>query len=210
MNELNIFNTIPPEEQKQLAQILDMRRISYKTNETIEETEGRLLVIESGSARLMTTDTDVTYNIIQILEAGDIISKEMLRSTKNITYNVRVFDGMSVLSFDMTRAQEAIKECLQAYGIFMTNLMRAASVTASRTFDHITITANRSIRKRLMEYFEMQKNINRSVKFKIPLSMAELAEYIGADRSAMLREMKKMRDERLIEAKNRSVTVYFA
>lgn len=210
MNELNIFNTIPPEEQKQLAQILDMRRISYKTNETIEETEGRLLVIESGSARLMTTDTDVTYNIIQILEAGNVISKEMLHSTKNITYGVKVFEGMSVLSFDMTKAQEAIKECPNAYGIFMTNLMRAASATASRTFDHITVTSNRSIRKRLMEYFEMQKNINRSVKFKIPLSMAELAEYIGADRSAMLREMKKMRDERLIEAKNRSVTVYFA
>ena len=209
MNELNIFNTIPQEEQKQLAEILDMHRLSYKTNETIYDTQNRILVIESGSARLMTTDTDVTYNIIQILEAGDIISKEMLHSTKNITYSVKVFDGMSVLSFDMIRAQEAITECPNAYGIFMTNLMNAVSRTASRTFNRITVSANRSIRKRLMEYFELQKNNNRSVKFKIPLSMAELADYIGADRSAMLRDMKKMRDERLKEAKNRSVTVYF-
>ena len=43
--------------------------------------------------------------------------------------------------------------------------------------------------------------------FPLPFSLSMLADYISADRSAMMREMRKMREEDLISTEGRSVTL---
>ena len=39
--------------------------------------------------------------------------------------------------------------------------------------------------------------------FEIPMSLAELAEYIAVDRSAMMREIKTMKNDGLIDSRRR-------
>ena len=41
----------------------------------------------------------------------------------------------------------------------------------------------------------------------MPFSLSMLADYISTDRSAMMREMRKMREEDLISTEGRSVTL---
>ena len=43
--------------------------------------------------------------------------------------------------------------------------------------------------------------------FQLPFSLSALADYISADRSAMMRELKKMKDEHLVEVAGRQVTL---
>ena len=49
------------------------------------------------------------------------------------------------------------------------------------------------------------KNKKNSDEFEIPLSLSDLADYLSVDRSAMMREIKKMNQEGLIVSKGRSV-----
>ena len=67
--------------------------------------------------------------------------------------------------------------------------------------------ACRSIREKLLCYFEQLARREKSDTITLPFSLSALAEYISADRSAMMREMRKMREEDLISTEGRSVTL---
>lgn len=45
------------------------------------------------------------------------------------------------------------------------------------------------------------------MSFPLPFSLSALAEYISADRSAMMRELKKLREENIIHTENHRVTL---
>ena len=42
--------------------------------------------------------------------------------------------------------------------------------------------------------------------FRLPFSLSVLADYIATDRSAMMRELKKMREEGLVSTDGREIT----
>jgi CRP-like cAMP-binding protein len=58
---------------------------------------------------------------------------------------------------------------------------------------HINILSRRTTRQKLLTYFDtVSEGAN---DFEIPLSFTDLADYICSDRSAMMREIKNMKDE---------------
>ena len=60
-----------------------------------------------------------------------------------------------------------------------------------------------------MEYFDIEYNGNPSKVLYLPFSLKELADYIAVNRSAMFRELKHLKDDKLIEIKNRKITLLY-
>ena len=60
----------------------------------------------------------------------------------------------------------------------------------------IEIITKKTIRERLMSYFEIQSKTAKSRKFDIPFNRTDLAFFIGADRSSMTRELFKMQKDK--------------
>ena len=67
--------------------------------------------------------------------------------------------------------------------------------------------SRRSIREKLLCYFGLLAGQRQKPSFQLPFSLSALADYISADRSAMMRELKKMKDEHLVEVAGRQVTL---
>ena len=63
------------------------------------------------------------------------------------------------------------------------------------------------IREKLLCYFRQLADKAGEETFTLPFSLSTLADYIATDRSAMMREMRKMREEDLISTEGRSVTL---
>ena len=59
--------------------------------------------------------------------------------------------------------------------------------------------SKRTIREKLLAYLSSQAQSHNSRYFEIPLGRTELAEYLCVDRSALTRELVKMRDDGLID-----------
>ena len=68
------------------------------------------------------------------------------------------------------------------------------------------ILSQRNIRNKLMVYFSAisKKQGNR---FTLPLSLTDTADFIGSDRSAMMRELRKLKDEGIIMSEGRSFCI---
>ena len=63
----------------------------------------------------------------------------------------------------------------------------------------IEVISKRTIREKLLSYLSSQAQTQNSHYFEIPLGRTELAEYLCVDRSALTRELAKMREEGLID-----------
>ena len=51
------------------------------------------------------------------------------------------------------------------------------------------------------------KEQSPSSEINLPVSLSDLADYLSVDRSAMMREMKKMKQEEMISAKGSKITL---
>ncbi len=205
----SVFNGINTDDLADLLNCLDTQRLNFKENDIISADEifGRLFVVQSGDIRTITIDEDGTRTILSYYNDDDIIIPQMLYTSKNITCFLEILDNCEILSLDLKRVNSCCESACKKHIIFLSNLLLKMDTILYDNASHTAVISNRSIRKKLCEYFEIQKNINRSVKFKLPMTMAELADYLCVDRSAMLREIKKMCDEKLIVSKNRHITL---
>ena len=59
--------------------------------------------------------------------------------------------------------------------------------------------SKRTIREKLLTYLSIQAQVQGSRYFEIPFGRVELAEYLCVDRSALTRELTKMKADGLID-----------
>lgn len=72
---------------------------------------------------------------------------------------------------------------------------------------HNDILSQRSIRGKLVSYFNSLSEDYGRKQFNLPFSLSDLADYLAVDRSAMMRELKKMNNENIIISNKLSITI---
>jgi len=63
----------------------------------------------------------------------------------------------------------------------------------------VEVISKKTLREKILAYLSIQAQLQDSRYFEIPLGRVELAEYLCADRSALTRELAKMKAEGLID-----------
>ena len=63
----------------------------------------------------------------------------------------------------------------------------------------VEVVSKRTIREKVLTYLSIQAQIQGVRYFEIPLGRVELAEYLCVDRSALTRELAKMKEDGLID-----------
>ncbi len=73
--------------------------------------------------------------------------------------------------------------------------------------EKIRILEKKTIRERLLEYFELQYKYTRQRTITLPFNLKDLADYLAINRSAMFRELRNLKDERIISVNGRRITL---
>ena len=73
----------------------------------------------------------------------------------------------------------------------------------------IEVLSKRTIRDKLRAYFTIISARNMSKSFKIPFSLTDLADYLSVDRSAMMRELKSLKEDGFIEKSGNRITLMY-
>ena len=68
---------------------------------------------------------------------------------------------------------------------------------------------NCAFHEKLQGYFTIISSRNMSKTFIIPFSLTDLADYLSIDRSAMMRELKSLKDEGFIEKTGNRITLLY-
>ncbi len=151
-------------------------------------------VITDGSAYVERIDAEGGRTILEHLHKGGVFG-EMLMFENVAGDTLRVIsDKQCKVSF--LPAGQLTKRCENActhHSVLVENMFRLVTDKATSLSERVEVLSRRTIRDKLMCYFSQQAAHNGSDTFQIPFSLSTLADYISADRSAMMRELKKMR-----------------
>ena len=73
----------------------------------------------------------------------------------------------------------------------------------------IELLTKRTTRDKLLSYFNLLSTKKLSKTFKIPFSLTDLADYLSVDRSAMMRELKLLKEENFIKKNGKEITLLY-
>lgn len=148
-------------------------------------------IILDGTAFLESTDSDGTRRIIDIYKAGDVYINSSFPVSNMESIYLAAKTKCSVKDMEASEAKRAGINA-QAY---------------SRMLSHIHILGQHTLRQKITAFFEAEAERQKNNPIIIGISFSDMADFIGADRSAMMRELKKMSDEKIIKRSGRKIEI---
>ena len=119
-------------------------------------------------------------------------------------------DNLSVVTFVVSEDAKILfmpfdrvmHSCTMACVFHHRLIENMVSIIANKNRDlmrKVEVVSKRTIREKLLAYLSIQAQIQERRYFEIPLGRVELAEYLCVDRSALTRELVKMKEDGLID-----------
>jgi len=85
-----------------------------------------------------------------------------------------------------------------------------AELSERNLLSHNYILHHKTIRTKLMAYFQRESYFQESNNLEMPLPFSDLADYLAIDRTSMMKEISNMKNEGLISGKNHKIIIHFS
>ena len=211
MNKISIFEGIKEENIKFMLNCFDARKISFNKNRTIASyinSTNLVGIILSGSAELIRYDYDGNRTIVETLDENSIFGDMFYQVDAN-ELSVIAKTEVEVLFIPYDAIIKRCKRACPFHSILVNNVLRILSEKIVNMNERIEVITKRSIREKLLAYFDLVAKRKFSRSFTLPFALSDLADYLSIDRSAMMREMKNLKDDGIISAKGRKITLLY-
>lgn len=169
---------------------------------------GQIGVVMEGAVQLLRTYADGRQTILELLEPGNLFGQS-LSFTSLAPRELQVYSTgkTRILYIDYFHL---IKRCSKACVFHSQLVNNALQMMAQKTVqlsERLEVLSQRTTREKLQCYFSILASQNRSQTFRLPFSYSSLADYLSVDRSAMMREIKKMKNDGLLRTYRHEITL---
>lgn len=132
-----------------------------------------------------------------------IIGANLLFGEQN-KYPLNIYCTADCTLFHVSKA--AVSELLKEYS-FVMSFVKSLSLNSQGMNKKIVMFTQKSLRENLTDYFIALSAAQKSKIIILPVSKKQLADHFGVQRPSLFRELKRMKDEGLIEINNRTITI---
>ena len=201
------FDGLSSPETAEIRQCLCPFEKIYRKGDIImqfSDNDKTLGLVDSGTAYLIRIDINGNRSIIDYYESGDVFGKLLAPESQFDAYYITAKEKCCVSFFDYDKLLSKCKNNCTKHTTLLNNLLM---LTLRKTQMHIDVLSQRTTRQKLMTYFDYQRTKNSTDTFTIPLSLSDLSDYLSIDRSAMMRELKNMKNNNIISSAGNSFTL---
>ena len=205
-----IFNNINNKEKIKLFSLLKSH--SYfapkdKDITFIAKDKNTLCIIDKGSVRISKTDQTGNTILIEEIFEGDIFGSALSNLNSNYLIETLEDTHLYLVDFDYIIRKNEFK--YSYYNEFIKNLLIIYQEKIENNNDRIEILTNKTIRDKLLSYFNIMIRGKNTRTLYLPFSFSSLADFLAINRSAMSREISNMKEEGLIEVKGRKIKLLY-
>ena len=197
-----LFRSISPEELTEIQALQCMRRRAYAKGETLFHS-GDLIhemgIVLSGNIHIATVDLWGDKTILQNISTGQSFAETYVLCHEPLMVDVICADDAEILLIDINTLLREENQQMIWYAKLYRNLLLISLQKNMALSNRIFCTASKTVRGRLLSYFSFQSVRAGSAQFTIPFDRQQMADYLNLDRSALSKELGKMRKEGLIE-----------
>lgn len=164
-------------------------------------------LLESGEANLVRYDLNGNKTIVEHLNKNDIFGELFYNVTTNNELFVIAKKNCIVLFYSYDFVQEKCEKNCKFHKTLLKTLPNLFLKEINDLNTRLELLSKRTIREKLLAYFTIISTQNMSKTFVIPFSLTDLADYLSIDRSAMMRELSNLKNERIIEKNGNRITL---
>ena len=204
---VDVFSGIKRTDKKKLLKELESTTLPFERNISILKSissNNILGIIEEGSAQIIRTDYDGNVIIIDDLSSGSIFGTKF-SLLDNDEYDIITKDDCKIIFIDYDYILKIDQKRSVYYQKFLINLLNIMSKIVRSQNERINILTRKTTRDKLLEYFENESKRTFSKSFYLSFNLTELAEYLSIDRSAMMREIKRLKEDKIIESNGNKI-----
>ena len=204
----SIFEGIENIEIEKMLKCFEARKRIYKKDRTIVSNIINVKmvgIILSGTANMERYDYNGNRSIIEKLEKDSVFGEVFSRLGSDIS--VVATSDCEILFIEYDHIINRCKNSCPYHNTLTNNMLKLLSKKIFELNQRVEILSKRTIRDKLLSYFELLASNNPKRSFTLPFTYTDLADYLSVDRSAMMREIKNLKEEGFIKTNARKITI---
>ena len=167
-----------------------------------------LCVVLDGTVQMIKEDIWGEKSIIANLGAGSVFAENFLgKLGDRSVVSYFVASDSEVLMLPLGRSLFDVNTNSKASQRLMCNIVSILADNNTRLIEKTEILCKKTLRSKILAYLEQEKRNKQSHQFTIPFNRTDLANYLDADRSALTRELARMKDEGIIDYTKNTFTL---
>lgn len=205
------FDGLSRLQTQKLFVLLGVHNYKYNKAEEIIPTikhENLICIIISGHAQIMYVEYNGNEIVMEDLYENSIFGTN-ISATNDDNCQIIAKEETEVWVIDYNRLMNINNLKHSYFNVFFRNIFDIINVKFKERNERVTILEKKQIRDRLLEFFEIQYRKSRSKFVYLPSSLKDLADYLSVNRSAMFREIRHLKDDKLIEVKDKRITLLY-
>lgn len=164
------------------------------------ETTDMVGVILSGRVHIFKDDFWGDRSILSEIGLGDIFGETYAElPSVELEVNVMATEDSEILFLNVGKIMTTGSSSCRFHSRLIHNLLAVTAQKNLMLTRKMEYMAQRTIREKLLTYLSAESQRSGSPRFEIPFNRQQLADYLSVDRSAMSRELCRLRDEGVLE-----------
>jgi len=202
--QLDIFDGLTREEVKQVCECLDASKREYAKGQaviTAGDDVSYVGIILDGTAKSVKTDVSGRTFTVALLKRGGYIGILLAASkTRKSHVTVEATDRLTVLQIPFSKLIRQCPKFCRGHSLVIRNLLGGISEKALFLHDRNDCLIKPTVREKILTYLIRESaRFGDGANFEIPLDRSGLADYLNVERSALSRELSRMKKEGIID-----------
>ncbi|MBQ3137594.1 MAG: Crp/Fnr family transcriptional regulator [Clostridia bacterium] len=202
LKKTKLFSGVGEEDAASLLSCLGAKKRTYRKGEYILR-EGEhisdIFILVEGKIYIQNDDYWGNRSILSVLSVGEMFGEAYSSPESGVILNdVVAMEDSTVIFFDVRRILTTCSSACRFHNMIVQNMFFAVSDKNRRLVQKLGHMSGRTTRAKLISYLSEEAKRRGSSAFTVPFNRQQLADYLSVDRSAMSKELCRMRDEGMI------------
>lgn len=203
LRKMRLFEGIDEKELKPMLQCLGGRVRTFHKGEfvtMVDEPIKRIGVVIKGGVQMIKEDAWGSKVILTFIEEQGIFGETFVCGEyESATVAFYAIRDSVILFLPFKKVMNSCTTSCVFHHHLIENMVAMIARKNYQLMEKVEITSKKTLREKILTYLSLQQESTSADGFEIPLKRMELAEYLCADRSALTRELYKMKEEGLID-----------
>lgn len=198
-----LFEGIAPEDRQAMLGCVGYHLAQFHKGDIVAlegENVKHIGILLSGAVDMVKEDIWGNKTMLVRMGKDDIFGESFACGSDTLSVvTFLVSEDARILFMPFGRVMRSCAMSCEFHHRLTENMVRIIADKNRDLMRKVEVVSKRTTREKLLTYLSLQAQLQGTRYFEVPLGRVELAEYLCVDRSAMTRELSKMKEEGLID-----------
>jgi CRP-like cAMP-binding protein len=196
-----LFSKINPGELTPMLMCLGAYEKKYQKEELIplEDSGKRIGLVISGSVQMLKGDSKGEQMLFDISRKNDVFGEVYVATEEDTKVTYQALENTRVLMIPYDKVLHTCSMDCIFHRQLVENMVQTLANKNLRLMEKIEVTSKKTLREKIMTYLYIEEKREEGRYIELPMGRMAWAGYLNANRSALTRELKKIKEEGIID-----------